>query len=118
MNQNEWYKNYNLIIPKPLETIIKVTLANGDELTGVLPHFEFKDKEFNQTNYLLVPKENIETVRNLPVEKKTFKLDMLSKHMYVIPKKALARIQLFRESKTGHKERADDKPSRNISKVP
>ena len=118
MNQNEWYKNYKLIIPKPLETIIKVTLANGDELTGVRPHFEFKDKEFNQTNFLLVPKENIETVRNLPVEKKTFKLDMLSKHMYVIPKKALARIQLFREPKTGHKEAINDKPSRNISKVP
>lgn len=67
---------------------------------------------------MLVPKENIETVRNLPLEKKTVKMDMLSKHMYLIPKKALARIQLLRELKTGHKGAINEKPSKNIFKVP
>lgn len=108
-DETDWYKNYDLIIPKPLETLIKVTLTNGDELEGVRPHFEFKDKESNQTYFLLIPKENIRVVKELRFNKQKLKLDTLHELMYVIPKKALARIQLLREPKIGHKiSRADE----------
>ncbi len=125
LNNNDWYKNYKLIIPKPLETIIKVTLTNGDELEGTRPHFAFKDSEFNEQYFLLIPKENIKTLRNLPVEKHSFNLDTLSRVMYVIPKKALARIQLLREERlpanslAGQISEINQKKSDNIvSKVP
>lgn len=103
LNEDEWYKNYDLIIPEPLGTIIKVTLSNGAELEGVRPDFELKDKGFNQTNFMLVPKENIETVKNLIKERQTIQLDVLQKLVYIIPRKAIARIQLLRKPKPDHK---------------
>jgi len=108
--ETDWYKNYDLIIPKPLETLIKVTLINGDELEGVRPHFQFKNKELDQTYFLLIPKENLQLAKELRLENQKFDLDTLQEFMYVIPKKALARIQLLREPKKGYKVPLGDAP--------
>jgi len=97
LNNNNWYKNCNLIVPKPLETVIKVILINGDVIEGILPDFTFKDRKYFDEYFLLIPKENIELVKNFLVEKQSFDLETLSQIMYVIPKKAIARQQLFRE---------------------
>lgn len=96
LNNNDWYKNYKLIVPKTLETVIKVTLINGDEVEGTLPDFAFKNREYFEQYFLLIPKENIELVKNFPFEKQSFNLETLSRIMYVIPKRAIARQQLFR----------------------
>lgn len=96
LNNNDWYKNHKLVVPKPLETIINITLINGAELEGTLPDFMFKDKNYFEQYFLLIPKENIEIVKNFSFEKQSFNLETLSRIMYVIPKRKIARQQLFR----------------------
>lgn len=95
-NNDEWYRNYTLVVPKPLETIIKVTLINGDELEGTLPNFKFSDSRFYEQYLLLVPKENIGLFQNLSLGHVSTNIEALSRIMYVIPQKAIARHQLYR----------------------
>jgi hypothetical protein len=92
-----WYKNYALILPKPLETVIRICLTNGDELEGALPDFAFKERKHREQYFLLIPKENIEFVKSVTLQKQSFNMEMLSRIMYVIPKVAIARQQLLRE---------------------
>ncbi|MFA6981303.1 MAG: hypothetical protein WC209_18395 [Ignavibacteriaceae bacterium] len=100
LNNNGWYKNYDLVIPKPLETTIKITLINGDEIEGTLPDFVFKDRKYFEQYFLLIPKENVTTVKEFSFENQSFDLETLSRFMYVIPKVAIARQQLFRIERT------------------
>lgn len=110
---NDWYKNYKLVVPKPMETVIKITLINGDEIEGALPHFVFKDTQYSQQYFLLVPKENIEIVKELIKEDASFDHDSISKFLYLIPKKAIARQQLFRQAQET-KEMSSIKPKEEV----
>jgi hypothetical protein len=100
LNNNDWYKNYELTVPKPIETVIKVTLVNGDEVQGYLPDFAFKDHEFCQRYFLLIPIENIGLIKGSHLEGQSFDLPALSRIMYVIPRSAIARHQLLRIEQT------------------
>ncbi len=93
---HDWHRQSNLIVPEPLKTIITVTLANGQELEGMRPHFAVNDTAMENAYFLLVPADAAEAVRNLNLDA-PLTINTLAKLLYVIPRKALVRIQLLRE---------------------
>lgn len=96
---HDWYKRSTLIVPEALKTIIKVTLAGGQELEGVRPNFAINDATMQQEYFLLVPADRAEAVRGLALDT-PLTIEALSKLVYLIPRKALVRIQLLRQQTT------------------
>ena len=112
----DWYKHSTLIVPEPMKTIITVTLADGQELEGMRPDFALNDRAFQNAYFLLVPPDSAEAVRNLALDA-PLTIDALSKLLYMIPRKALVRIQLLREEL--HKESAngDSEEESSLSRI-
>jgi hypothetical protein len=103
---HDWHKHSTLIVPEPLKTMITVTLADGQELEGMRPHFAAKDSALQNAYFLLVPADAVEAVRNLALDA-PLTINALAKLLYVIPRKALVRIQLLRQ-KSGTKSKKHD----------
>lgn len=111
---NDWYKHSTLIVPEPLRTMITVTLADGQELEGMRPHFTVNDIAFQSAYFLLVPADSAEAVRNLALDA-PLTIDSLSNLLYMIPRKAVVRIQLLREElpKESAKQDSEEESSSN-----
>jgi hypothetical protein len=88
--------------------MIRVTLSDGQELEGMRPHFAVNESAFQNSYFLLVPMDSVEAVRNLALDT-PLTIEALAKLLYVIPRNALARIQLLRqESGMQSKEHASE----------
>lgn len=110
---HDWYKHCTLIVPEPLKTLIKVTLADGQELEGMRPNFAINDEAVQREYFLLIPPDWLDAVRSMELDK-PLTISALAKLLYVIPRKALVRIQLLREEpKSKEHEPTTEKPTPN-----